>query len=140
MPLFVMTFVYVRIYMETKRRLRERARMAQKLAKSVAKSQLQGGGGGGVNGENVSINGSLGAASGSAGDMTSSKCFRWFTRLCPEWITQVLIKNSAAAATAGVSSSVRISAGARKGECVEKSKISFENPSRIFSHSFSLSR
>jgi 5-hydroxytryptamine receptor 1 len=40
-PLFIMTFVYVRIFLETKRRLHERAKAAKKLAKSMAQSQNQ---------------------------------------------------------------------------------------------------
>ena len=38
LPLFVMTFVYIRIYLETKRRLQERSKQVNKLALSVAKS------------------------------------------------------------------------------------------------------
>jgi len=37
-PLFIMTFVYLKIFLETKRRLHERAKAAQKLAKTMARN------------------------------------------------------------------------------------------------------
>ena len=40
-PLFIMTFVYLKIFLETKRRLHERAKAAQKLAKTMTRNLNQ---------------------------------------------------------------------------------------------------
>lgn len=108
MPLFVMTFVYVRIYMETKRRLRERARTAQKLANSMAKSNKTV--------KSSSRDGAgVGAGAGSPDDRsldgTSSVLsfkYRCLTRFCPDLLARVVMKNAS-------SSHAGISAGAKKG-------------------------
>lgn len=115
MPLFVMTFVYVRIYMETKRRLRERARTAQKLANTMTKSNKTV--------KSSSRGGGAGAGAGSPDDRsldgTSSVLsfkYRCLTRFCPDLIARVVMKNAS-------SSHAGISAGAKKGKNYLKIRV-----------------